>query len=157
MRSWQVLAVAVTFFSQSVLSEETRFPPECPSAGTMEIVADPGTWADRCFQATSGRPPSNSHETSTLRRDIDLDGTLELLEVRGVGMALKQIFVFSQSEDGFRYIGELHAHPSFRVVPGPDKKATILNRYRSGAANVFLQEIQYIDGRFTLIKQEPMR
>ena len=63
---------------------EPNFPPECPAKGSMEIIAKPTLWADSCFKALNGRLPSefNIGETSSVYRDIDLDGTAELLEIQ---------------------------------------------------------------------------
>lgn len=130
---------------------EVRFPPECPTRGTMEIVESPKNFADQCFLAVTGRLPSNDGEADSVDRDMDLDGSLEHLEIRGAGNASRQIYVFRRSEDKFQYAGELIAHPSFEVVPDEDGKAAIIYWHRFGADDIQERKIQYIDNEFVLV------
>lgn len=138
---------------------EPYFPPECPSEGTMEVTRDPSAWADKCFQATNGRLPSHQHrgETVSLSRDIDLDGIPELLEVRGVGNKIKQIYVFRNSDEGYKYLGKLNAHPEFFVGFNSENELIILNFYRAGVNEVYRQQIQYIDRSFIMTRNERMQ
>ena len=84
------------------------FPPECPKQAIEGVIEDPGSWADRCFMAVNGRLPNAEQigESDSDYRDLDLDGDEELLEIRGVGNARKQIYVFRPTESGFEYLGE---------------------------------------------------
>lgn len=138
---------------------EPFFPPECPVRATFEIVDDPSKWADTCFQAANGRLPSSeaSGETGSIYRDLNLDGTDERLELRGVGNKLKQIYVFDRADRGFRYIGRLNAAPNFYVARDESNRLVILNIYRAGANEVYLQQIQYQDGEFAVVQQEAMQ
>jgi hypothetical protein len=126
------------------------FPPECPKDGTLQIVEDPARWADQCFVALNGRLPDPAHvgETGTISRDIDLDGNPELLEVRGAGNASKQIYAFRKTDEGFRYLGEFDAHPSFVVVADAKGVPTIEYTHRFGVDSSELKRIQYVAGRF---------
>jgi hypothetical protein len=133
---------------------EPTFPPECPRAGSMEIIDNPSQWADQCFKAVNGRLPSSASlgETSSEDRDIDLDGTLEHLEIRGTGNAMKQIYVFSESDMGFIYLGVLNAQPSFDVMTDLDGKATITYIHRFGADHSEERRIRYIGNEFVELK-----
>ena len=100
--------------------------------------------------SVNGRVPEADHigESSSEYRDLDLDGNEELLEIRGVGNASKQIYVFRPTESGFEYLGELNAHPSFTVSLDDRGIPTIEYEHRFGADDVKLKRIQYIDGVF---------
>ena len=91
------------------------FCPECPDEGTGEAVTDTSAWADKCFSAVNGRMPTYPAESSTLLRDLDLDGTPERLEARGTGNASKTIYVFRQSAGGNVYLGSFDASLTFEV------------------------------------------
>jgi hypothetical protein len=148
-----LLAACVT-----IHAAESFFPPECPTKGSLEVVDDPVKWADTCFQAVNGRLPLSqaSGETASMYRDLNLDGVDEHLEVRGVGNKLKQIYVFQKLADSFRYMGRLNAHPEFYVARDRNNRLVILNVYRAGANKVYLQQIEYMDGEFSLVRQDPM-
>ena len=127
-----------------------EFPPECPRRATTGVIEDPSSWADRCFMTVNGRLPEadNIGESRSDYRDLDLDGNEELLEIRGVGNASKQIYVFRPTESGFEYLGELNAHPSFTVSLDNRDIPTIEYGHRFGVDDVQLKRIQYIDGEF---------
>ncbi|MEX0737754.1 MAG: hypothetical protein WD071_00270 [Pseudohongiella sp.] len=146
--------VAVMAFVLNAQAGDGTFPPECPAEGTMERLDSPSAWADQCFKAVTGRLPSCSDETGTDNRDLDLDGTLELLEIRGTGNSSKQIYVFRQSESGFFYMGELTAHPSFTVSRDKNGEATIIYKHRFGTDYIEEQRIQYIDNKFVRVGSE---
>jgi hypothetical protein len=155
----QKLLVAVGAVCCSISSSgqaQAQLPPECPRRGTLEIVADPAAWSDQCFAATNGRAPRPGvmGETASATRDIDLDGVDEHLEIRGVGNAIKQIFVFRASERGFLYLGELNANRAFTVAPDPAGIPTISYIYRAGAEDLSLRRVQYRDGLFVEISSE---
>lgn len=90
-------------------------------------------------------------------RDIDLDGTAELLEIRGVGNRLKQIYVFRQSENAFKYMGQLNAHPEFYVARDSTNKVMLLNIHSLGINEAYLQSIEYIDGEFKVFREVPIQ
>jgi hypothetical protein len=138
---------------------EPDFPPECPGKGTMEAVDNPSEWADQCFKAVNGRLPSanNPGEIDSIDRDIDLDGTLERLEIRGVGNKLKQIYVFQNSNRIFKYMGVLIAHPEFFVAKDQDNQTVLLNIYRSGVGMVYFQRIQYVEREFIVVREDLMQ
>lgn len=100
--------------------------------------------------AVNGRLPEAdaTGESSSDYRDVDVDGNEELLEVRGVGNASKQIYVFRPTESGFEYLGELNAHPTFAVSLDNRGIPTIEYGHRFGEDDVQLKRIQYIDGVF---------
>lgn len=144
-------STSILLLALNVSAAEVAFSPECPTRGSMEIVENPNVWADQCFQAVTGRLPSYSGEASSEDRDVDLDGSLERLEIRGTGNASKQIYVFSRLEAGFQYMGELTAHPSFDVIPDENGKATIVYVHRFGADDIREQRLQYIGNEFVLV------
>ena len=146
-------STVILLLALKVSAAEVSFPPECPARGSMEIVESPKDWADQCFRAVTGRLPSYSSEANSEDRDVDLDGSLERLEIRGTGNASKQIYVFRRSEAGFQYLGKLTAHPSFEVVPDENGKATIIYEHRFGADDIREQRIQYIGNEFVLVNQ----
>jgi hypothetical protein len=155
----QVHAVILMIFAPVAGAAEPAFPPECPSKGTMELVGNPAEWADQCFKAVNGRLPRNddSGQTNSMDRDIDLDGIAERLEIRGVGNKLKQIYAFKGVDDGFRYLGKFDANPAFFVAKDQSNQTYLLNIYRMGAEAVYLQYIQYRDGEFVVVREEPMQ
>ena len=129
---------------------------ECPTRGSSETVQDPAMTADRCFVAGSIRLPDAEHlgETASQLRDIDLDGVPERLEIRGAGNASKAIYIFRESPAGYRYLGELNAHPMFFVARDHENKLVILNFLRQGAGEVYLQYIEYLDDEFKVVRQD---
>lgn len=131
-------------------------PQECPRRGTLEVVTDPAAWADQCFAAINGRAPQSGPigEAASVTRDIDLDGVAERLEIRGVGNAIKQIYVFQVTQRGFAYLGELSAHPSFTVAPDRGGTPTITYTYRFGPDDLQTRRIQYRDGLYTELSAE---
>jgi hypothetical protein len=146
------------FAAQAAFAAEPMFGPECPTRGNMEVIDDPTAWADECFRASNGRNPSvNSGQKYTMDRDIDLDGIPERLESRGVGNRLKQIYVFKHANDTFRYMGQLHAHPEFFVATDRLNQTYLLNIYRAGAGEVYLQYIEYRDGEFVKVREDLMQ
>jgi hypothetical protein len=102
-------------------------------------------------------PQSNRGETDSAVRDIDLDGVDERLEIRGVGNAIKQIYVFRPAERGYLYLGALDAHSSFTVAPDAAGAPTISYLYRAGSEDLSLKRIQYRDGRFVEVSSEKVR
>lgn len=143
----------------SAILAQSQPVPECPERGNFEVIVNPASWSDQCFAAVNGRIPQHgpAGETDSTMRDIDLDGIEERLEIRGVGNAIKQIYVFRAAERGFLYLGTLDAHPSFTVAPDAAGKPTISYIYRAGADDLSLKRIQYRDGRFVEISSEKVR
>jgi hypothetical protein len=137
------------------LVQANEFPAECPSKATYEIVDDPGAWADQCFRAMNGRLPSpyNVGESQTTARDLNSDGKLEHLEVRGTGNKLKQIYVFDETPDGYIYAGLLTASIDFEVVDEGQGLVVLTNLYRVGDSDVRLQRIEYHDGEFVVVAE----
>ncbi|MEM6543272.1 MAG: hypothetical protein AAF680_00110 [Pseudomonadota bacterium] len=139
------LSLLIGLLSSCALAQEV--PPECPRQATAGVIENPSSWADRCFMAVNGRLPEAdaTGESSSDYRDVDVDGNEELLEVRGVGNASKQIYVFRPTESGFEYLGELNAHPTFAVSLDNRGIPTIEYGHRFGEDDVQLKRIQYID------------
>ncbi len=137
---------------------ELALPSECPAKGNMETVQNPSDWADQCFKAINGRLPESQTlaETASSNRDVDLDGVPERLEIRGTGNKLKQIYVFRVSSADFRYMGMLTAHPEFFVARDAENNLMILNIYRAGVDDIFLQRIHYVDGEFVVLREDRM-
>jgi hypothetical protein len=124
--------------------------------GTLEVLENPAAWADQCFAAVNGRMPQSAHlgETDSQMRDIDLDGVAERLEIRGVGNSIKQIYVFRATKQGFAYLGELDANPSFTVTRDATNTPTISYIYRSGVDDLSIRRIQYRDGQYLEVSSE---
>ena len=133
-----------------------EFPPECPKEGTGENVSDPHAWANRCFKAVNGRDPNPDviGESTTLYRDIDLDGENERLEVTGVGNSFKQIYVFKISGKQNHYMGELNANLSLKAVE-ENGKPVIEFIYRMGVDHLELVRMQYVDNAFIRVSSRP--
>jgi hypothetical protein len=106
--------------------------------------------------AITGRlpDPNNLGETGSDARDINLDGTLERLEIRGTGNSAKQIYVFRRVGAAFEYLGRLDAHPSFVVEADTHGVPTIMYVHRFGVDDLRPKRIQYIDGRFVDVTEE---
>ncbi len=155
----RVILCAISCLTSLSIHAEPQFPPECPPQGTLEIVESPAEWADQCFAAINGRNPDPHFigESTSLTRDIDLDGVDERLESRGTGNSVKQIYAFRVAERGFVYLGELNAHPSFTVSRDAAGTPTISYIYRSGVENLSLVRIQYRDRKFVQISSESVR
>lgn len=133
---------------------KSLFPPECPLKGNGEIIQEPERWADNCFQAINGRAPEeNFGESMTIYKDINLDGVNERLEIRGTGNSIKQIYIFSITKNNYRYMGELNAHPQFKVKLNLKREPVILNTYRAGSGDIYTQEIQYKENEFSVVNE----
>ncbi len=160
-RLQSVVIIVGTVCCMANLSIRAQSQPasECPERGTFEVTVNPASWSDQCFAAVNGRIPQFGPvgETDSELRDIDLDGVDERLEIRGVGNAIKQIYVFRATERGFLYLGALDAHPSFTVAPDASGTPTLSYIYRAGADDLSLRRIQYRDGRFVEISSEKVR
>lgn len=133
------------------------FGEECPTKGTFEVVSDTDQWADMCFSRSTGRKPNpDRRESSRLFRDVDLDGTEELLEARGTDYRSKTIYVFRSTTEGFVYIGALHAHPEFKVTKAPDGEIEFIDFHWTGHGftDVVLRTIRYVGNEFVTVKEE---
>lgn len=130
------------------------FGPECSTEGTLEIVEDTASWADNCFAAITGRYPSteNIGESRTLMRDIDLDGTDEVLELRGTGNITNPIYVFKKTDEGNLYLGHLIANTTLEVVPDESGNPIIQYMYRFSTYDPLLVEVHYVDREFVTIQ-----
>ena len=124
---------------------------ECPRAGTGEVVSDPAVVVDRCALAVTFR---NDPRVPAIYRDIDLDGSVERIEVGTSGNSSAAMYVFREAENGFVYLGLLNAHPSFRVNRDAAGVPTIEYVLRFGADDLRLQRIQYIQGEFQSVGSE---
>ena len=153
-----VIVCAVCCLVALPIGAQSQRASECPRQATLEVIVNPASWSDQCFAAVNGRmPQSNRGETDSAVRDIDLDGVDERLEIRGVGNAIKQIYVFRPAERGYLYLGALDAHPSFTVAPDAAGAPTISYLYRAGSEDLSLKRIQYRDGRFVEVSSEKVR
>jgi hypothetical protein len=155
-----VVAIAGTVCCMVALpiGAQSQRPLECPRQAISEAIVNPVSWSDQCFVAVNGRMPQPGRgETDSVMRDIDLDGVDELLEIRGVGAAIKQIYVFRPAARGYLYRGVIDAHPSFTVAPDAAGAPTISYLYRAGIGDLSLKRIQYRDGRFVEISSEKVR
>jgi len=136
-----------------IASEKIDFPPECPTKAIPNVIEDTKIWADNCFKAITGRYPGPKWkgESSTLWRDIDLDGIPEILEIRGTGQKVKSIYVFKPSKLGFKYLGKLRVSPAFYVAKNKHGNTVIVDLHRLGDKDYVLVEIQYLDDEFQVI------
>lgn len=141
------------------LAEATEHPigygDECPSKGTLDLVADAAAWADSCFSRTTGRRPEESEgESDRQFRDMDLDGTEELLEIRGTGNRSKAIYVFRNTADGFVYLGTLHANPAFEIERTDDSEIEYTYTHLQGLKDGVVKTIRYINNEFVTVSEE---
>lgn len=152
----KLLFLLITAFSLATATEyPIGFGDECPSKGTLETVADTDEWADSCFSRTTGRKPNKKQrESDRLFRDMDLDGTEELLEVRGTSDSSKTIYVFRSTTDGFAYLGALQAHPSFQIDRSADGVIEYIYFHVTGLNEGQLKRIRYIDREFITVSEE---
>ena len=65
--------------------------------------------------------------------------------------------MFQQFENAFKYMGQLNAHPDFYVAIDNTNKVILLNIYRLGINEAYLQSIEYIDGEFKVFSEVPMQ
>ena len=156
LKSCLIILPALSLASGLANCAQADFPPECPRKGNLEIIESPSNWADQCFKAINGRLPSlaNPGETDLAYRDIDLDGVAERLEIRGTGNAMKQIYVFKTSAEGFLYVGELNAHPRFEVITDREGKPLLKYIHRFGVDDLREQQIRYQNGEFIVINAQ---
>ena len=124
----------------------------------MEVVDDPIKWADRCFEAINMRQPNTEivGEKRSMYRDLDLDGIEERLEIRGTGKQ-KQIYTFRVHGQSYSYTGVIIAHPSFFIARDENNDLVLLNIYRAGFGEVYLQYIQFKDDEFIVTRQDRMQ
>ncbi|MDH3336843.1 MAG: hypothetical protein OER22_01715 [Gammaproteobacteria bacterium] len=133
------------------------FGDECPSKGTLDAVGDTDEWADSCFSRTTGRRSAKDHgESDRLFRDMDLDGTEELLEVRGSGNSSKTIYVLRSTTEGFIYLGALQAHPNFQIDRAADGSIEYIYFHGFGLNEGLLKKIRYVDDEFITVSEKPV-
>jgi len=153
-----VIVCAVFCMMAASVDAQSQQAIECPRQATLEVIVNPASWSDRCFASVNDRMPLRGHgETDSATRDVDLDAVDERLEIRGVGNAIKQIYVFRPAAGGYLYLGTLDAHPSFTVAPDADGAPTISYLYRAGIEDLSLKRIQYRGGRFVEVSSEKVR
>ena len=108
------LSAIVIWGSAAAAEPALPVPEPCPTYSTFEIVIDTDFFADQCTLATTGAQPGPEAK-SKIERDIDLDQTNEILEVRNAAGGAFTYYVFEDTAVGTLYKGSFIASEKFRV------------------------------------------